>query len=73
MGLYVGGNVVTGTRAEDEWKVDWKHVKFQFGAGKKQPGLTKHMQASKNNREQRDRETALQCTSACKGERALVR
>jgi hypothetical protein len=66
---YVGKNVVKGTRAQDEYMLDWSNVTFREvdETGKQHAGATYKNQSTKNNKTQEDRTMAVCCTSSCKG------
>ena len=66
---YIGKNVIKGTRAQDEYMLDWSHVTFREAdaTGKQHAGATYKNQATKNNRIQEDRTKAITCTTGCKG------
>jgi hypothetical protein len=66
---YMTKNVVRNARAECEFKLDWEDVQLceqaEEGGGR---GASIQYQASKNNKEQRDRVKPLWCRTACTGE-----
>jgi hypothetical protein len=66
---YVGKNVVKGTRAQDEYMLDWSNVSFEEAdaTGKQHAGAKYKNQSTKNSKEQRDRTKAMHCTSGCTG------
>ena len=68
---YIGKNVIKGTRAQDEYMLDWSSVIFEEAdaTGKQSAGAKYKNQSTKNNKQQRDRVKAIPCTSACKGAR----
>ena len=67
---YVGKNVIKGTRAQDEYMLDWSNVTFKEAdsTGKQRAGATYKNQTTKNNKAQEDRTKAITCTTGCKGE-----
>ena len=65
---YLSKNLVKGTRANDEWRLDWRNVKEHAASGDGgHAGMCFDYGKSKNNMEQRERPNALHCTSTCKG------
>ena len=52
---YMTKNIVHGTRAADEWLLDWSDVTEHTASGSSVGGLAVKHQATKNNKEQRDR------------------
>lgn len=67
---YIGKNVIKGTRAQDEYMLDWSNVTFKEAdstGGKQHAGATYKNQSTKNNKAQEDRTKAITCTTGCKG------
>ena len=64
---YMAKNITRGTRAQDEFMLDWCNVTWHAPSedGSK-CGLAFDYAASKNNKEQEERANGLQCTSCCK-------
>ena len=66
-------NLVHGTRAHDEYLLDWSDVAEMDAAGGGTGGLNFQHVASKTNKKQCTRKKGLMCSSACPGELALTK
>ena len=64
---YEAKNIVSGTRAQDEFLLDWDDVAFHEASDVQRGGATFKPVVSKNNREGTDRPYGVMCPSSCQG------
>ena len=66
--FFVAKDIVKGTRAIDDWALDWHGMKWVKASTTQTAGWEIAHVASKNNREQRDKPIGLPCVTGCTGE-----
>ena len=66
--LFVGKDIVKGTRAIDDFFLDWADMKWVEPSDMSKGGWEIRHVASKNNREGRDKPIWLPCVTGCTGD-----
>jgi hypothetical protein len=65
--FYILKGIIKGTRASDDFFLDWSDMSFIEASEAQRAGYEIRHVGSKNNREQRDKPTALACATGCPG------